>query len=63
MNICVFSSSSNAIPDVYVNDAIDLAFDWPGKVLFDKRWLKCRVDGCSDPRGWYLRSKNHWYYS
>lgn len=25
MNICVFSSSSNAIPDVYVNDAIDLA--------------------------------------
>jgi len=25
MNICVFSSSSNAIDDVYVNDAIDLA--------------------------------------
>lgn len=25
MNICVFSSSSNAIPEVYVNDAIDLA--------------------------------------
>ena len=25
MNICVFSSSSNAIADVYVNDAIDLA--------------------------------------
>lgn len=25
MNICVFSSSSNAIPDVYVNDAIVLA--------------------------------------
>jgi cytokinin riboside 5'-monophosphate phosphoribohydrolase len=25
MNICVFSSSSNAIPDVYVNEAIDLA--------------------------------------
>jgi hypothetical protein len=25
MNICVFSSSSNAIDEVYVNDAIDLA--------------------------------------
>jgi len=25
MNICVFSSSSNAISDVYVNEAIDLA--------------------------------------
>jgi len=25
MNICVFSSSSNAIADVYVNEAIDLA--------------------------------------
>ena len=25
MNICVFSSSSNAIADIYVNDAIDLA--------------------------------------
>ncbi|MFA5326275.1 MAG: TIGR00730 family Rossman fold protein [Prolixibacteraceae bacterium] len=25
MNICVFSSSSNAIAEVYVNDAIDLA--------------------------------------
>jgi uncharacterized protein (TIGR00730 family) len=25
MNICVFSSSSNAIDDVYVNEAIDLA--------------------------------------
>jgi uncharacterized protein (TIGR00730 family) len=41
MNICVFSSSSNAISDVYVNEAIDLA-RMIGKARF------CLINGGSN---------------